>query len=103
MVRMSRILRDYSDAGGLNTLLAPWGFVEEGALLTKAGHLVQSYAVRGIDVDPLTHPERHAHARRMEAALRALDEQCRVYQYLVKRTADAFVARRRVESAVASR
>jgi type IV secretion system protein VirB4 len=89
---MSRILRDYSDAGGLNTLLAPWGFVEEATLLTKAGHLAQSYAVRGIDVDALTHPERHAHAHRMEAALRALDERCRVYQYLVKRNADAFVA-----------
>ena len=92
MVKLSRILRDYSDAGGLNTLLAPWGFVEEGALLTKAGHLAQSYAVRGIDVDALTHLERHAHARRMEAALRALDERCRVYQYVVKRTADAFIA-----------
>ena len=51
MVKLSRILRDYSDAGGLNTLLAPWGFVEDGALLTKAGHMARSYAVRGIDVD----------------------------------------------------
>jgi type IV secretion system protein TrbE len=92
VVKLSRILRDYSDAGGLNTLLAPWGFVEEGPLLTKAGHFAQGYAVRGIDVDALTHPERHAHAHRMEAALRALDERCRVYQYLVKRNADAFVA-----------
>ena len=28
----------------------------------------------------------------MEAALRQLDERCRVYQYLVKRTVDPFVA-----------
>ncbi len=92
MVRLSRILRDYSDAGGLNTLLAPWGFVDEATLLTKAGHLVRVYAVRGIDVDALTHPERHALARRMEAALRALDERFRVYQFLVKRKVDVFIA-----------
>ena len=28
----------------------------------------------------------------MEAALRQLDERCRVYQYLIKRTVDPFVA-----------
>ncbi len=92
MVRLSRILRDYSDAGGVNTLLAPWGFLGDGTILTKAGHVARAYSVRGIDVDGLTHPERHALVRRMEAALRALDERCRVYQYLVKRTADAFTA-----------
>lgn len=80
MVRISRILRDYSEAGGVNTLLAPWGFVDDATLLTKAGHLARIYTVRGIDVDGLTHPERHALARRMEAALRTLDERCRVYQ-----------------------
>ncbi|MGE3513259.1 MAG: VirB4 family type IV secretion system protein, partial [Vicinamibacterales bacterium] len=92
MVRLSRILRDYSDAGGVNTLLAPWGFVDDATLLTKAGHLARLYTIRGIDVDGLTHPERHALARRMEAALRTLDERCRVYQYLVKRIADPFIA-----------
>lgn len=91
MVRISRILRDYSEAGGVNTLLAPWGFVDDATLLTKAGHLARIYTVRGIDVDGLTHPERHALARRMEAALRTLDERCRVYQYLVKRVADPFI------------
>ena len=29
MVRLSRILRDYREAGGVNTLLALWGFVDE--------------------------------------------------------------------------
>jgi hypothetical protein len=89
---MSRILRDYNDAGGLNTLLAPWGFVADSTVLTKAGHVALAYKVHGVDVDGLTHDERHAVARRMEAALRVLDERCRVYQYLVKRTADRFVA-----------
>ena len=94
MVRVSRILRDYNDAGSVNTLLAPWGFVGESTVLTKAGHVALAYRVRGIDVDGLTHVERHTSARRMEAALRVLDERCRVYQYLVKRTADPFLAPR---------
>ena len=92
MVRISRILRDHSDAGGLNTLLAPWGFIGESTLLTKAGHVALTYRLRGVDVDGLTHAERRTFARRMEAALRVLDEHCRVYQYLVKRTADPFAA-----------
>jgi type IV secretion system protein VirB4 len=91
VVRLSRILRDYSEAGGVNTLLAPWGFVDDATLLTKAGHLARIYTIRGVDVDGLTHPKRHALARRMEAALRTLDERCRVYQYLVKRVADPFI------------
>ena len=94
MVSVSRILHDYSDAGGVNTLLAPWGFVDDAAFLTKAGHVGVAYRLRGIDVDGLTHGQRHAVARRMEGALRVLDERCRLYQYLMKRTADPFIAPR---------
>ena len=92
MVRISRILRDYSDAGGVNTLLPLWGFVDGGAFLTKAGHVGLVYSLRGVDVDGLTHAQRRALTHRMEAALRQLDERCRLYQYLVKRTVDPFVA-----------
>ena len=60
--------------------------------LTKAGHVGLVYSLRGVDVDGLTHAQRRALAHRMEAALRQLDERCRVYQYLVKRTVDPFVA-----------
>ena len=91
MVKLSRIVRDYTDAGGVNTLLAPWGFVQDGIFLTKGGDVGLAYAVRGVDIDGLTHAERHAVAHRMEAALRVLDERTRVYQYLVKRFADRFV------------
>ncbi len=94
MVKISRIIRDYSDAGGLNSLLAPWGFLGDATFLTKAGHVAVAYALRGADVDGLTHAERHSAVRRMEAALRVLDERCRVYQYLIKRVVDPFVAPR---------
>jgi type IV secretion system protein VirB4 len=92
LVKVSRILRDYSDAGGVNTLLAPWGFVDEGVFLTKAGHVGLAYRLRGMDPDGLTHKQRHTVARRMEAALRVLDDRCRLYQYLIKRTTEPFIA-----------
>ena len=92
MVRIGRILRDYSDAGGLNTLLPLWGFVDAGAFMTKAGHVGLVYRLRGVDVDGLTQAERRSLTHRMEAALRQLDERCRLSQYLIKRTVDPFVA-----------
>jgi type IV secretion system protein VirB4 len=92
VVRLARILRDYSDAGGVNTLLSLWGFVDGGSFLTKAGHVGIVYSLRGVDVDGLTHAQRRALTHRMEAALRQLDERSRVYQYLIKRTVDPFIA-----------
>jgi len=92
MVRLSRILRDYSDAGGVNTLVSLWGFLDGGSFLTKAGHVGIVYSLRGIDVDGLTHAQRKALTHRMEAALRQLDERSRVYQYVIKRTVEPFVA-----------
>ena len=48
--------------------------------------------IRGMDYEGLSHPQRQALAHRFEAALRLLDEHCRVYQYLLKRTVGPFVA-----------
>ena len=92
MVRLGRILRDYRDAGSVNGLLALWGFVDDTTFLTKAGHVGVVYRVRGVDYEGLSHPQRQALAHRFEAGLRLLDEHCRVYQYLLKRTVAPFVA-----------
>ena len=92
MVSLGRILCDYRDAGSLNGLLALWGFVDETTFLTKAGHVGVVYRIRGIDYEGLSHPRRQALAHRFEAALRLLDEHCRVYQYLLKRMVGPFVA-----------
>jgi type IV secretion/conjugal transfer VirB4 family ATPase len=94
MVSIARILRDYQDAGSLNSLLAVWGFVDDTTFLTKAGDVGVVYQIRGIDCEGLTHAQRHALTRRFEAALRLLDEDCRVYQYVVKRRVDPLVAAR---------
>jgi type IV secretion/conjugal transfer VirB4 family ATPase len=92
VVKVARILRDYRDAGSLNGLLALWGFVDDSTFLTKAGHVGVVYRLKGVDYEGLTHAERRTLVHRFEAALRLLDEHCRVYQYLIKRTVDPFVA-----------
>ncbi len=91
MVRLSRVLRDYDEAGSLNELIALWGFVDDHAFLTKAGHAGLAYAVRGVDYERLTHQQRHALVHQVEAGLRMLDERCRVYQYVLKREMDPIV------------
>ena len=92
MVKLSRILRDYREAGSVNDLLALWGFVDDTTFLTKAGHVGVVYRLGGIDYEGLTHAQRNAVAHRFEAALRLLNEQCRVYQYLMKRVIEPIVA-----------
>jgi len=92
VLKISRILRDYREAGSVNSLLALWGFVDETTFLTKAGHVGVAYRVRGIDSEGLTHNQRSALVHRFEAALRLLDDHCRVYQYLLKRTIDPIIA-----------
>ena len=94
MVRLARILRDYHDAGSVNSLLALWGFVDDTTFLTKAGHVGVVYRLKGIDYEGLTHAERRDVAHRVETALRLLDERFRVYQYLIKQTIDPIVASR---------
>jgi type IV secretion/conjugal transfer VirB4 family ATPase len=85
MLRIRRILRDYEDAGSLNSLIALWGFVDDHTFLTKAGHLGVVYRLAGVDFECLDHAQRRDVVHRYEAALRCLDESCRVYQYLSKR------------------
>jgi type IV secretion/conjugal transfer VirB4 family ATPase len=93
MVRLSRILRDYTEAGSLNELLAIWGFIDnQGTFLTKAGHVGLVYALRGVDYEGLTHTERRSLVHGVEAALRLLDEYCRLYQYLFKATVEPLTA-----------
>ena len=89
---VGRILRDYRDAGSVNGLLALWGFVDDTTFLTKSGHVGVVFRVRGVDYEGVSHPQRQALAHRFEAALRLLDDHCRVYQYLLKRTVGPFVA-----------
>src|SRR5262245_24637599 len=85
MVRLQRILRDYREAGSVNSLLALWGFVDDETFLTKAGHVGLVFRLAGVDYECLDDAARRAVVHRFEAALRVLDEHCRLYQYLCKR------------------
>src|SRR3989442_5021868 len=92
MVSVARMLRDYRDAGSVNGLLALWGFVDDTTFLTKAGDVGVVYRLKGVDYEGLTHAHRRMLVDRFEAGLRLLDEHCVVYQYLLKRAVDPFVA-----------
>jgi type IV secretion/conjugal transfer VirB4 family ATPase len=92
VVKLARILRDYEDAGSVNGLIGIWGFVDDVTFLTKAGHVGVVYRLKGIDYEGLSHAQRRTLVHRFEAALRLLDEHCRVYQYLLKRTIDPVVS-----------
>jgi hypothetical protein len=87
MVKMTRLLKDYADAGALNDRLAVWGFVDPVTFLTKAGAVGVMFRLDGIDDTCLDHAERQVVASRFEQSLRFFDESIRVYQYLVKRPA----------------
>jgi hypothetical protein len=85
MLKIRRILRDHEEAGSLNSLVALWGFVDDETFITKAGHVGVVYRLAGVDYECLDHPQRRDVVHRYEAAMRSLDESCRVYQYLIKR------------------
>ena len=85
MLKIKRILRDYQEAGSVNSLVALWGFVSDETFITKAGHVGLVYRLTGVDYECLDHPQRRDVVHRYEAALRGLDESCRIYQYLIKR------------------
>ena len=85
MVSVRRIVRDYDEAGSVNSLIAIWGFVDDHTFITKAGHLGLVYRMTGVDYECLDQAQRRDVVHRFEASLRLLDESCRVYQYLCKR------------------
>lgn len=92
MIKVSRILKDYRDAGAVHSLIGLWGFVDAHTFLTKAGALGQVLRLRGADAECLDHVERRAITHRLENALRQLDESIRVYEYLIKRPASDVAA-----------
>ena len=85
MIRLSRILKDYQDAGALNTLVNIQAAVDEHTFVTKSGDLVTVLRTSGVDYECLDPSQLDQIARRFESSLRILDERFRVYQHLLKR------------------
>ena len=87
MVKVSRLLKDYQDAGSLASVIPLWGFVDESTFLTKGGSLGVVYRLAGADAECLDHPQRRAVVQTFERALKLLDERFRIYQYMLKHRA----------------
>lgn len=85
MVKLNRLVKDYREAGALNTLLGLYGFVDEHTFLCKDGSLAVALKVQGVDYECLDHEQLDGVARRFEATLRVLSDRFRIYQYLLKR------------------
>src|SRR5262249_36472151 len=90
VLSISRILRGYHDAGSVNSLIALWGFLDDHTFLTKAGHVGVVFRLKGVDYECLDLDGRREVVHRFEAALRVLDDHCRVYEYLYKRRVEPF-------------
>jgi type IV secretion/conjugal transfer VirB4 family ATPase len=92
MIPFARIFRDHHDAESVAGLLDLWGFVDDQVFLTKSGAVGQVLKIRGVDYECLDHPQRRQIVHRFEAAVRVLDDQTRLYQYLIKRRASEIPA-----------
>jgi type IV secretion system protein VirB4 len=87
MLRLTRILKDYSEAGTLSGLIALWGFARDGVFLTKAGSVGIVYRLTPPDTECMDQTTRAVVAARVSQALKQLSERLHLYVYLLKRPA----------------
>lgn len=85
MLRTDQITKDWKEAGSFAAQVNLYGFWDEHAFLTKSGDLGAVLKIGGIDYESLDRSGRDYAAKRLEAALRSLDDRCRLYQILFKR------------------
>lgn len=84
MLRVDHITKDWKEAGSFPTQINLYGFWDEHSFLTKSGDLGTVLKVGGIDYESLDHAGLDYAVKRLEAALRSLDDKCRLYQILFK-------------------
>ena len=84
MRKIDDITKDWREAGSFPAQINLYGFWDEHAFLTKSGDLGTVLKIGGIDYESLDHAGRDYAVKRLEAALRSLDERCRLYQILYK-------------------
>ena len=85
MFRLQRIFKNYAETGSFNELVNLYGFVDSDVFLTKTGDLGVVLEVRGVDYECLDGNTLDGLTKRLESALKLLDENYRIYQYLFKR------------------
>jgi type IV secretion/conjugal transfer VirB4 family ATPase len=84
MVKVEHITKDWKEAGSFPAQINLYGFWDDHAFLTKSGDLGSVLKIGGIDYESLDHAGRDYAVKRLEAALRSLDDRCRLYQILFK-------------------
>src|SRR3984957_4108136 len=84
MLKVDDITKDWQEAGSFAAQVNLYGFWDEHCFLTKSGDLGSALRIGGIDYESLDHAGRNYAVRRLEAALRSLDDSCRLYQILFK-------------------
>ena len=80
MHRTKDISKDWQEAGALMAQINLYGFWDGHAFLTKTGDLGSVLRVSGVDYESLDHAGRDYTTKRLEAALRSLDDKARLYQ-----------------------
>ena len=89
MLRVDHITKDWKEAGSFAAQMNLYGFWDEHCFLTKSGDLGAALHIGGIDYESLDRAGRDYAVKRLEAALRSLDDRCRLYQILFKRNQPA--------------
>jgi type IV secretion/conjugal transfer VirB4 family ATPase len=85
MVRLTRILKDYSEARSLSGLIALWGFVHDAMFLTKSGAVGVAYRLTPPDTECMDQAERAAMTALVAQVLKQLSDRVHLYMYLLKR------------------
>lgn len=85
MVRVSRILKDYQETGAMHSLVGVQTAIDDHVFLTKSGDLAVFLSVQGVDSVCLDHGQLDHIARGFASAVSTLNEDFRLYQYLIKR------------------
>ena len=84
MVKIEHITKDWREAGSFPAQVNLYGLWDEHSFLTKTGDLGAVLKIGGIDYESLDHAGRDYAVKRLEAALRSLDDKCRLYQILFR-------------------
>ena len=85
MLNLKKVLKSYSETGSLNEQVNLYGFVDPHTFLTKSGDVGVILQVHGVDYECLDPNSLDTLTKRLESALKLLDENFRIYQYLFKR------------------
>jgi type IV secretion system protein VirB4 len=84
MLKVETITKDWKEAGSFPAQINLYGFWDEHCFLTKTGDVGSVLKIGGIDYESLDHAGRDYAVKRLEAALRSLDDKTRLYHILFK-------------------